>query len=190
MARRTRIVATLGPATDGPGVLESMLDLGLDVARINFSHGDTADHLRRVQRFRELSKKAGRYTAVLADLPGPKLRCLLDKPLTLSHGQNVHLALKSGASCDIQVTELDAVAKLRTGHRVLLDDGRLQAKVVQVAGDRATLCFDVGGTLMPNKGINLPDTELSIPGRHAPRSRGPRNRGQGGGRLAGPVVRP
>ena len=90
MARRTRIVATLGPSTDGPGVLESMLELGLDVARINFSHGDTNDHIRRVQRFRELSKKAGRHTAVLADLPGPKLRCLLDKPLPLANGQNVH----------------------------------------------------------------------------------------------------
>ena len=145
MARRTRIVATLGPSTDGPGVLESMLDLGLDVARINFSHGDTGDHIRRVQRFRELSKKAGRHTAVLADLPGPKLRCLLDKALKLENGQNIQLALKTGAAGDIQLTEPEAVSKLRTGQRVLLDDGRLQARVIQVTGSSATLCFDVGG---------------------------------------------
>jgi pyruvate kinase len=163
MARRTRIVATLGPSTDGPGVLETMLDLGLDVARINFSHGDTEDHLRRVRRFRELSKKAGRHTAVLADLPGPKLRCLLDKPLKIDHGQTVLLAVKAGATGDIQLTEPEVCSKLKTGQRVLLDDGRLQARVVTVSSDKATLCFDVGGTLLPNKGINLPDTELTIP---------------------------
>jgi pyruvate kinase len=163
MARRTRIVATLGPSTDGPGVLESMLDLGLDVARINFSHGDIDDHLRRVRRFRELSKKTGRHTAVLADLPGPKLRCLLEKALKIDHGQTVLLAVKPGATGDIQLTEPEVCSKLRTGQRVLLDDGRLQARVVAVSSDKATLVFDVGGTLLPNKGINLPDTELTIP---------------------------
>src|SRR5262245_19831281 len=97
MARRTRIVATLGPATDRPDVLEQLLDLGLDVARINFSHGTADEHLQRVERFRALSRKLGRHTAVLADLPGPKLRVVLQKPLECIVGQTVQLGLKISA---------------------------------------------------------------------------------------------
>jgi pyruvate kinase len=163
MTRRTRIVATLGPATDRPGVLEKLLELGLDVARINFSHGAAEEHTQRIQHFRDVSKRVGRTTAVLADLPGPKLRCLLGAPLEVATGKSVGIALKPSSKADVHVTEPEAVARLRTGQRVLLDDGRLQARVTQVAGDTATLVFDVGGTLLPNKGINLPDTELSIP---------------------------
>src|SRR5436853_193257 len=77
MHRRTRIVATLGPATDRPGVLEKMLEAGLDVARINFSHGSAEEHLARIARLRELAKVAGLTVAVLGDLPGPKLPVLL-----------------------------------------------------------------------------------------------------------------
>ena len=163
MSRRTRIVATLGPATDAPGVLEKLLELGLDVARINFSHGSPDEHLQRIQRFRDASKLAGRYTAVLGDLPGPKMRAILDQPLALQKDQRITLAIKVGATADIQVTEPEAASKIRVGHRVLFDDGRLQAHVVQVTTDVATLQIDVGGSLLPKKGINLPDTDLNIP---------------------------
>ena len=128
MARRTRIVATLGPATDRPGVLEKLLELGLDVARINFSHGSADEHLQRVEQFRDASRKAGRYTAVMADLPGPKLRVILEKPLELAAGQHVSIALKPNASADLQLTEPEAVARARPGQRVLLDDGRTPAQ--------------------------------------------------------------
>ena len=74
MQRRTRIVATLGPATDRPGVLEKLLDAGLDVARINFSHGDAEDHQARIKHLRQLAAERKRNVAVLGDLPGPKLR--------------------------------------------------------------------------------------------------------------------
>src|SRR3982750_1961778 len=87
MLRRTRIVATLGPATDRPGVLQKMLELGLDVARINFSHGPAEEHQRRVACLRGLAKQAGRTVAVLADLPGPKLRVVLKDVLTLTLNQ-------------------------------------------------------------------------------------------------------
>src|SRR5205823_2462287 len=105
MLRRTRIVATLGPATDRPGVLEKMLETGLDVARINFSHGTADDHLRRIARLREVAKLAGRTVAVLGDLPGPKLRVLLKDALTLSVGEQVTIALKAGAAGHFQLTE-------------------------------------------------------------------------------------
>src|SRR4051794_1180624 len=85
--RRTRIVATLGPATDRPGVLEVLLDLGLDVARINFSHGDGTGHRDRVARLHALTARRPRPVAVLADLPGPKLRVCLAGPMPLAAGQ-------------------------------------------------------------------------------------------------------
>ncbi len=162
MTRRTRIVATLGPAVDEPGVLEKLLDLGLDVARINFSHGAADDHLARIQRFRDISKAKGRATAVLADLPGPKLRVLLDQPLELQSGGSLTVAMSADATADVSLTEPEAMAKVRVGQRVLFDDGRLQARVAGVGGDTCRLTIEIGGTLKPNKGINLPDSELTI----------------------------
>src|SRR5437588_7164886 len=157
MLRRTRIVATLGPATDRPGVLEKMLELGLDVARINFSHGTAEAHQARVARLRELAKQAGRTVAVLADLPGPKLRVLLKDVLTLTLNQLVTIALKADAAGDFHLTEPEFMTKAKPGHRVLLDDGRLQARLTACARDQVTLKIEVGGQLLPNKGINLPD---------------------------------
>jgi pyruvate kinase len=163
MQRRTRIVATLGPATDRPGVLEKLIDAGLDVARINFSHG-LADELQgRVKQLRQLAKERKRDIAILGDLPGPKLRAILKEPITLEAGQKITLAIKPDASADIHLTEPEAVAKIKTGQRVLLDDGRLQARVSAVTKDLVTLTIEAGGSLLPNKGINLPDTELNIP---------------------------
>ena len=163
MDRRTRTVATLGPATDRPGVLEQLIDAGLDVARINFSHGTADEHLARIARLRSVADAAKRSVAVMADLPGPKLRVLLDGPLELQPGQRITLALRGDAAGDLRLTEPEAVARIRTGQRVLLDDGRLQARVAAVTADGATLTVEVSGTLLPNKGVNLPDTELIIP---------------------------
>ena len=163
MQRRTRIVATLGPATDRPGVLEKLLDAGLDVARINFSHGDAEDHQARVKHLRLLAAERKRNVAVLGDLPGPKLRAILTAPIALAVGQKVTLAVKPDAAADIHLTEPEAMAKTKAGQRVLLDDGRLQARVAAVTRELVTLAIEVGGTLLPNKGINLPDTELHIP---------------------------
>ena len=163
MQRRTRIVATLGPATDRPGVLERLLRSGLDVARINFSHGKADDHLGRIGQLRQLAVQVGRPVAVLADLPGPKLRALLGQPLELTTGAKVTLAVRPGVEADIHLTEPEAVARVKVGQRVLLDDGRLQARVQGVSPDRITLAVEVSGTLLPNKGINLPDSELNIP---------------------------
>ncbi len=163
MDRRTRTVATLGPATDRPGVLENLLHAGLDVARINFSHGKAEEHVGRIDQLRQLARAAKREIAVLADLPGPKLRALLDAPLELAPGQRVTLALHAGTVADIRLTEPDALCRIRTGQRVLLDDGRLQLRVTDATAETATLTVEAGGTLLPNKGVNLPDTELNLP---------------------------
>src|SRR5437879_1233207 len=163
MQRRTRIVATLGPATDRPGVLEKLLDAGLDVARINFSHGSAEEHKSHITHLRQLAKERNRNVAILGDLPGPKLRALLKEPIALEVGHKVTLAVKPQAEADIHLTEPEAVAKIKAGQRVLLDDGRLQARVASVTKELVTLTVEVSGMLLPNKGINLPDTELHIP---------------------------
>jgi pyruvate kinase len=162
MSRRTRIVATLGPAVDEPGVLEQLLEIGLDVARINFSHGTADEHIARIQRFREASRKLKKSTAVMADLPGPKLRVLLDGPIDLPTGREVTVGMRHGVKADVALTEPELMAKVRVGQRVLFDDGRLQARVVNVAGEICELKMEVGGLLLPKKGINLPDSELNI----------------------------
>lgn len=163
MRRRTRIVVTLGPATDRPGVLESLLSAGLDVARLNFSHGVAEDHRARVARLRQAAAARGRSVTVLADLPGPKLRTLLRTPRTLLVGQEVVFAEDLSNPENIGITEPEAIRDVRPGHRLLLDDGRLQLTAVRVEVGRLIARVEDGGELLPNKGINLPDTPLSIP---------------------------
>src|SRR5690349_22137198 len=163
MRRRTRIVATLGPATDRPGVLEALLQAGLDVARINLSHGTPEENCGRVARLREIARHLARPVAVLADLPGPKLRAVLAEPLPLEVGREVTLAAAPGASADIYVTEPRPIGDVRPGQMILLDDGRLQLQALRSDGDRLVARVTVGGTLLPKKGVNLPDTPLHIP---------------------------
>lgn len=163
--RRTKIVATLGPATDPPDVLAAVLRAGVDVARINFSHGTPDDHLGRIARFREAAKRAGKFAAVLADLPGPKLRVKLADPRTLTVGDTISFSRSAQPvhADDLVLTEPEVLADVRPGQRMLLDDGRLQLEAGTADGGRLTARVVVGGTLQPNKGLNLPDTPLGIP---------------------------
>jgi pyruvate kinase len=162
--RRTKIVATLGPATDSPAVLDAILRAGVDVARVNFSHGSADEHLARVARFREAAKRVGKFAAVLADLPGPKLRVKMAAERELNTGDTLSFSLSSQPvhADDLVLTEPEVLADVRPGQRMLLDDGRLQLDAVGIDGGRLTARVVVGGTLKPNKGLNLPDTPLSI----------------------------
>jgi pyruvate kinase len=165
MVRRTKIVATLGPATDPPEVLEAVLRAGVDVARVNFSHGAVEDQLARVARFREAAKRVGKFVAVMADLPGPKLRVKIAGPRLLHAGDAVSFSMSSSPveADDLVITEPEMLADVRPGQRMLLDDGRLQLEAGDSAGGRLTTKVTTGGTLNPNKGLNLPDTRLSMP---------------------------
>ncbi len=163
MHRRTRIVATLGPASETPEVLDRMFAIGVDVVRINFSHGKAEEHLRRIANVREAARRAGKFIAVLADLPGPKLRVLLPSARELREGDEVSLACAAHAAADLVVTEPECLAEARPGNRILLDDGRMQLIAERRDGDRLIAKVTVGGTLQPNKGLNLPDTPLGIP---------------------------
>jgi pyruvate kinase len=163
LERRTRIVATLGPATEPPAVLDAILRAGVDVVRINFSHGESGEHIRRIAAVRDATRQCSRNVAVLADLPGPKLRVRLPAPLALTLGNEVTIAAQPDAAADITVTEPECVAEVRPEQRILLDDGRLQLVALRHDGPRLVARVIIGGTLLLNKGINLPDTPLSIP---------------------------
>ena len=161
MIRRTKIVATLGPATDGEGVLEKLILAGANVVRLNFSHGCPADHRRRAEEVRALAKQHRRSVAVLGDLQGPKVRIsrFFAGSVTLENGQifTLDASLPSdGGSIDgvgLDYTSLpDEVA---IGDRLLLDDGRIVLEVEQKLGSKIITQVIVGGSLSNNKGINL-----------------------------------
>jgi pyruvate kinase len=165
MSRRTKIVATLGPAVDAPETLAELLNAGVDVARINFSHGAAEEHLQRITRLRETADKLGKVVAVLGDLPGPKLRVRLPEARELVDGDTVHFSLnhEPGSADELVITEPELLADVRPGQRLLLDDGRLQLVARATVGQRLSTRVLVGGTLHPNKGINLPDTQIQVP---------------------------
>ncbi|HEY1186629.1 MAG TPA: pyruvate kinase [Gemmata sp.] len=164
MSRRTKIVATLGPATDSPEALDAVLRAGVDVARVNFSHGAPEEHIGRVANFRAAALRVGKFAAVLADLPGPKLRVKIPALRFLNAGDAVHFSLATAPveASDLVITEPEMLADVRPGHRMLLDDGRLQLEAGETAGGRVAARVLVGGALHPNKGLNLPDTPLTM----------------------------
>ena len=164
MPRRTKIVATLGPMTDTPEALDRILRAGVDMARINFSHGSAEEHLARIGRFRAAAEQLGKIAAVMADLPGPKLRAKLPQSRELKTGETISFSLSNQPvhADDIVITEPEILADVRAGQRILLDDGRLQLVANSPGNGRLTARVTDGGTLSSNKGINLPDTPLSI----------------------------
>ena len=167
MPRRTKIVATLGPASSDKVTLMRMIEAGLDVVRMNFSHGTAKEHTARVELVRELARKAGRSVGVLVDLQGPKIR--------IGRFEHDRIELNVGDKF-----VLDAECKLGDAHRVgldyknlpqdvskgdtlLLDDGRVVLAVVAVRGTRIDCVVEQGGTLSNNKGINRKGGGLTAP---------------------------
>ncbi|MEG3079706.1 pyruvate kinase [Halomonas sp. 5021] len=167
--RRTKIVATLGPASDREGVLDAMLAAGVDVVRLNFSHGSADDHRRRLQEVREAAAKLGKSVAALGDLQGPKIRVARFKEgaVTLQESQPfiLDMAMDGDAGdstrvgCDYKTLADDVVA----GDRLLLDDGRVVLDVTGVEGSQIHTQVVVGGKLSNNKGINKQGGGLSAP---------------------------
>lgn len=165
--KRTKIVITLGPATDKPTVLEKLIRTGIDLVRLNFSHGEASDHERRVNVVREIAKKVGREIGVLADLQGPKIRIskFKDGKIILIEDQEFILdaALANDAG-DNKMVGIDYKAlpnDVGSGDKLLLDDGRIVMRVSKVEGTRIICRVEVGGELSNNKGINREGGGLS-----------------------------
>ena len=165
--RRTKIVATLGPAWDSPEQMSALLDLGVDVVRVNSSHGTAEVRERWIRELRGVieSRAAHHAAAVLVDLRGPRIRVgALPEPRQLTSGSRVVFAPEASAiSGEIPTTYEGLARDVRPGATILLDDGLLSVEVEDVKGERVTGVVRYGGLLKPNKGINLPGLEVSAP---------------------------
>ncbi|MFO8154921.1 MAG: pyruvate kinase [Thiohalospira sp.] len=169
MQRRTKIVATLGPATDDSKVLDRIIEAGVDVVRINFSHGEPGDHAERVEKVRNRARAHGRQVGVLADLQGPKIRieCFKDGPVELIEGDRFTLDGALGThEGTAEIVGLGYKAwpeGVGRGATLLLDDGRLVLWVEEVEGTQIHCKVVVGGVLSDRKGINRQGGGLSAP---------------------------
>ena len=167
--RRTKIVATLGPSTDDPAVLQQMIETGLNVARLNFSHGNPDEHRARASNLRECAERAGIPVGLLADLQGPKIRIerFVDDAITLAEGARFVLdaacARDAGTHERVGITYNDLPGDLSAGDVLLLDDGRVILRVLEVTGSEIHTGVLVGGRLSNNKGINRRGGGLSAP---------------------------
>ncbi len=165
--RRTKIVATLGPATDDPKVLDGIVEAGVDVVRLNFSHGSPEEHRRRAERVRKSAAAQGRHVGVLGDLQGPKIRTerFKDGKITLAEGDrfifDAELGRDEGTKERVGLTYKTLTSDVSAGDTLLLDDGRLVFAVDKVEGPEIHTTVVVGGVLSNNKGINRQGGGLS-----------------------------
>jgi len=160
MLRRTKIVATLGPATDSPESLSAIIAAGVDVTRLNFSHGSAEDHMERARRVREIAKANRRFVALLADLQGPKLRIarFSANKVTLKAGQQFILdaAMDKEAGNDerVGIDYEQLIKDVKPGDVLVLDDGRIEMEVETVDDTSISSRVLIGGPLSNNKGLN------------------------------------
>lgn len=167
--RRTKIIATLGPATNDPEILGALFEAGADVVRINFSHGSHEEHRREIAMVREVAARTGRQVAILADLQGPKVRIrqFADGAIQLSEGQGFALDASLGAvagnASEVGVAYPNLTKDVGSGDTLLLDDGQIVLSVESVKGDRIECTVKVGGKLGSRKGINRLGGGLSAP---------------------------
>ncbi len=163
---KTKIVATIGPASESPEMLERLIRAGLNVARLNFSHGDFAEHGRRIGRIRAAERAAGRRVAIMADLPGPKMRLgrIDPEPIELRPGSSFTLTTSDVVGTEKRVAmsfeRLPQVVK--PGDLLFLNDGLVQLQVECVVGPDVQCRVTVGGELRSRKGVNLPGINLGI----------------------------
>ena len=151
VGRRTRIVATIGPASSSPEQLAALVDAGMDVARLGFAHGSPEDHLACVRRVRHAAERAGRVVGVLADLPGPKVRAgAFVRPVTLVEGGALRLVAG------------DLLADIEAGDRVALGDGAVVLRVEEIRADSAMTVVVNGGALQGRPGVHLPSGRLGV----------------------------
>ena len=166
--RRAKIVATLGPATGSEQRLEALLRAGGDVVRLNFSHGERAEHVERIRLVRAVAQRVGRTIAVLQDLQGPKVRVgrlAGGGPVELADGAVVTITTSDevGSAARFSTTYSDLARDVAAGDPLLLDDGRLRLRVVSTDGRELQARVEHGGPLGEHKGINLPGTAISAP---------------------------
>jgi pyruvate kinase len=171
---RTKIVCTIGPASRKPETLRELIQAGMDIARLNFSHGDHVYHARNIARIRAAARQTKKPVAVLVDLQGPKLRVgmMEGDGVPIHEGELIHLTTRpvSGHRLEggpvaavIPVQYQDLPRDIKADERILLDDGLMELVTLEVSGDTIVCRVVTGGLLQSNKGLNLPGTALSLP---------------------------
>jgi len=168
MTRATKIVATLGPASNDPDVLERLLKAGVDVVRLNFSHGKPEDHIGRANMIREIAARLGKTVALMADLQGPKIRVgkFVDGKVMLEKGAHFVLDASRTSPGDLEGVGLDykeLPRDVRPGDTLLLNDGLIVLTVDEVRGEQVLTTVKIGGELSNNKGINKQGGGLTAP---------------------------
>lgn len=165
-ANKTKIVCTVGPASSSPEVLEQMILAGMNIVRLNFSHGDFSSHAEIIRKIREASGKTGRRITIMADLPGPKMRIgnLDSEPIELKPGDPFTLTTAdiNGNRERVSVSFSRLPQALKPGDRLFLNDGYIQLKVKEVGKEDVHCRVLVGGELRSRKGLNLPGIDLGI----------------------------
>jgi pyruvate kinase len=165
-SRKVRVLATLGPASSTPEMIERLFDAGADAFRINMSHGDQESKIPVIEAIRSLEKKLGRPTTILADLQGPKLRVgkFAQGKVTLVTGHEFILDRDPapGDATRVQLPHREIFEAAEDGARLLLDDGKLVLRVISHTPDRMTTIVEVGGVLSNSKGLNVPDMVLPL----------------------------
>lgn len=162
--RRAKIICTLGPASSSDGVITELLAAGMDCARLNMSHGADEDQRARLHAVRRASEKLGLPCAVMVDLGGTKPRVgVFKKPITLEEGRRYAFSSDGAGEPDIIPVDYPLHQDVRPGEAILLDDGALELRVDEIRGRTVTATVIRGGILASQKGINLPDTQVSAP---------------------------
>ncbi len=165
-SQKTKIVCTIGPASESIDVMVQMIEAGMDVARLNFSHGDFPTHKKIIEDLRAASKSTGRRVAIMADLPGPKMRVgtISPEPVELRSGDEFILTTENitGNKDRVSVSFAGLPKSVKPGDALFLNDGYIQLEVVRVAGNDVTCRVRAGGELRSRKGLNLPGIDLGI----------------------------
>jgi pyruvate kinase len=163
-ANKTKIVCTIGPASESPEVMEQMILAGMNVARLNFAHGDFASHKKIIEKIRAASHATGRRVAIMADLPGPKMRIgqLAEEPIELTPGDSFTLTTDdiTGNNERVSMSFARLPQVVKPGNILYLNDGFIQMEVVEVEGNDVQCRILVGGELRSHKGLNLPGIAL------------------------------
>ncbi len=165
--RKTKIVCTMGPATEREGVLKSLMEEGMDVARLNFSHGNHEEHKARMDKIKELRKECGKHVAILLDTKGPEIRTkdFEGGKVMIEAGQTFTLTTRDivGDSSICSITYKDLYKDVEIGTRILIDDGLIEMKVKAINGEDLICDVINGGAVSNHKGINVPGVHLNMP---------------------------
>ncbi|KAI7255297.1 hypothetical protein KC345_g11156, partial [Hortaea werneckii] len=165
---KTKIVCTIGPSSDSPEMLRKLIHAGMNVARLNFAHGELDEHAERIRRIREAAKELNQYVAVLLDIKGPEIRIgkMASDYAELVPGEAVVLTTEEvlGTKDRIQVTYKQLPQDVKPGSIILIDDGLVRLEVVKAEGTEITCLIKNGGKLKQRKGVNVPGIKTSLPG--------------------------